>query len=197
MSSAQDQKIIAEKIYKAIITTSKYWIGELDYYGKNQFKEKVKGEGWTVGQIYDHLVHGTYQFHLKHLNDCVLRENGSTVGEKKFFAKVLFFLGSFPNMRIKGRPASVYLPTQPENPLQFKDEFYKFLKVVHRASKEAGEAKLDYKTMHPTLGMLNAIEWLKLIEMHMRHHIRQKKRMDKTLRSEFKFTPGEEVYSDI
>lgn len=197
MSSGTDQKLLAEKIYKAIITNSKYWISELDYYGKNQFKEKIKGEGWTMGQVYDHIVYGTYNFHLKHINDCVLRINGSEQGKKKFSATLIFLLGSFPPFRIKGKPASEYVPAQPENPDKFKDEFYKFLKVVHRASKEAGEAKLDYKTPHPNLGMLNAMEWLKLMEMHLRHHIRQKMRMDKSLRSEFKFTPGEEVYSDI
>lgn len=197
MRSAQDQKLMAEKIYKAVINNSKYWISELDYYGKNQFKEKVKGEGWTMGQVYDHIVYGTYDFHLQKLNNCILRENGSTEGDKKILAKLIFMFGSIPPIRLKGRPASVYLPGQPENPEKFKDEFYKFLKVVHRASKEAGEAKLDFKTHHPIMGMLNAMEWLQLIEMHMRHHVRQKKRMDKSLRSEFKFTPGEEVYSDI
>lgn len=197
MSSEKDQKAIAEKIYKSIISNSKYWISELDYYGKNQFKEKVKGEGWTIGQIYDHIVYGTYNFHLKKINECVTRTNGSSIGKKTFLGNIFFLLKSFPPFKIKGQPASKYLPNQPENPEKFKDEFYKFLKVIQRASKEAGEAKLDYKTQHPALGMLNALEWLQLIEMHQRHHVRQKQRMDRTLRSEFKFTPGEEVYSDV
>lgn len=197
MSSGADQMIVAEKIYKSIITISKYWISELDYYGKNQFKEKVKGEGWTMGQVYDHIVYGTYNFHLKHINDCVLRMNGSEVGKKNFRGKILFLMGGMPPVRIKGLPASKYVPAQPENPEKFKDEFYKFLKVVHRASKEAGESELGYKTEHSVLGWLDAMEWLKLIEMHLRHHMRQKKRMDESLRSEFKFTPGEEVYSDV
>jgi hypothetical protein len=197
MSSKHNQKEIAEKIYKSILANAKYWISELDYYGKNQFKEKIKGEGWSIGQIYDHIVNGTYAFQLKKLNDCLIRENGSNTGVKTFLGKIIFWYGSFFPFKTKGLPASAYIPDQPENPEKFKDEFYKFLKVVQKAAKEAGEAKLDYKTSHPTLGMLNAMEWLKLIEMHQRHHVMQKKRLDRTLRSEFKYTPGEEVYSDV
>jgi hypothetical protein len=34
------------------------------------------------------------------------------------------------------------------------------------------------KTKHPALGYLAAKEWYKLIVIHFRHHLRQKKRID-------------------
>ena len=38
------------------------------------------------------------------------------------------------------------------------------------------------KAKHPGLNYLNASEWLQFADMHMRHHLRQKKRIDDFLR---------------
>ncbi|HEV9036934.1 MAG TPA: hypothetical protein VGQ51_09945 [Puia sp.] len=37
------------------------------------------------------------------------------------------------------------------------------------------------KTRHPGLHYFNSLEWLQFAEMHMRHHFRQKKRIDACL----------------
>jgi hypothetical protein len=37
------------------------------------------------------------------------------------------------------------------------------------------------KTRHPGLLYFSALEWLRFAEMHMRHHFRQKKRIDEAL----------------
>jgi hypothetical protein len=39
------------------------------------------------------------------------------------------------------------------------------------------------KSRHPGLGYFNAGEWLRFIEMHMRHHLRQKERIDAFLKT--------------
>lgn len=38
------------------------------------------------------------------------------------------------------------------------------------------------KTKHPGLDYFSAIEWLQFAEMHLRHHLRQKKRIDHFLK---------------
>ena len=40
------------------------------------------------------------------------------------------------------------------------------------------------KTKHPGLGYFDAREWLGFAEMHMRHHLRQKERIEKCLFSQ-------------
>jgi hypothetical protein len=37
------------------------------------------------------------------------------------------------------------------------------------------------KTAHPAFGFLDAFEWFQLIEIHFRHHLRLKNRLDKFL----------------
>jgi hypothetical protein len=187
----------AEKVYKKFLDTAKYYLKELDFYGKNQFKYKPTEQDWSIGQLYDHLINGTYAYHLKQIENCLQKEGGAEKGEKKFKGKMLFFLKSFPNMRIKGVPATAYTPTQPESPVKVKDELYRFIKVMQQASKNIDAAAgSQYKVLHPSLGMMSAEEWYMLIEMHFRHHLKQKSRLDEIVRSykqeENSFTPEEE-----
>jgi len=191
----------AEKVYKKFLDTAKYYLKELDFYGKNQFKYKSTENDWSIGQIYDHLISGTCAYHLKQIENCLQKKGGSEKGKKKFKGTILFFLKSFPNMRIKGVPATIYTPEQPESPVKVKDELYKFIKVMQQTAKDIDAAgQLKYKLSHPSLGMMNAEEWYMLIEMHFRHHLKQKSRLDEIIRSykheESSVTPGEEQYQE-
>ena len=40
------------------------------------------------------------------------------------------------------------------------------------------ENSLQGKTQHPGLGYFNATEWLQFATMHLRHHFKQKKRIE-------------------
>jgi hypothetical protein len=178
----------AEKVYKKFLDLAKYYLKELDYYGKNQFKYKPSETEWSLGQLYDHLVSGTYAFHIKEIENCLSRKNGSEAGAKKFKGKVVFFLKRFPGIKFKGRPD--YTPVQPESPAKMKDEVYRFIKAMQKVSKDIDQANNPvYKTMHPAFGMLNALEWYMVIEMHFRHHIKQKTKLDEVVRSYSKESP--------
>jgi hypothetical protein len=117
----------AEKVYKKFLDTAKYYLKELDFYGKNQFKYKPAEKEWSLGQVYDHLINGTRAYHLKQIENCLAKREGSEKGSKKFKGKILFFLKGFPNLRVKGVPATTYNPSQPESPLKMKDELYRVL----------------------------------------------------------------------
>ncbi|HXA01208.1 MAG TPA: DUF1569 domain-containing protein, partial [Cytophagaceae bacterium] len=169
--------------------------------GKNQFKYKPTEKDWSLGQLYDHLINGTHAYHLKQIENCLQKKGGSEKGSKKLKGKILFFLKSFPNMRIKGIPTTLYTPAQPESPLKVKDELYRFIKVMHQAAKDIDAAGLlKYKVPHPSLGMMNAEEWYMVIEMHFRHHLKQKTRLDEIVRSynreEGPLPQGEDQYQE-
>lgn len=186
-----------EKIYRAFLETGKIWIKELDFYGDHQFKQSTEDSAWSIGQVYDHLVNGTYAYHFKHIEQCIA-SNGENKGLKKNLkGKLLFFFGSFPNLKIKGVPPEKYVPGQPESPSKMKDDFYRFIKAMQKTSKSIDTANAQGKTLHPTLGWLNALEWYKLIEMHFRHHLRQKARLDKSIRSIFKAVPEHDGHLEI
>jgi hypothetical protein len=41
-------------------------------------------------------------------------------------------------------------------------------------------AQANVKTPHPKLGYLNANQWLRFIEIHLKHHYQQLKRVEKS-----------------
>jgi hypothetical protein len=179
----------AEKAYKKFLELAKYYMKELDFYGKNQFKYKLSDNQWSLGQLYDHLINGTYSFHLKEIENCLNKKNGKEGGNKKFKGKLIFFLNGFPKIKIKGLPSEKYTPTQPESPVKMKDELYRFIKMMQKISKDIDHSNnLKYKTLHPSFGMLNALEWYLIIEMHFRHHLKQKTKLDEVVRSYTKET---------
>jgi len=179
-------KIQAEQIYKSFIEKAKYYLRELDFYGKFQFSQHPLDGLWSMGQLYDLLIQGTTSFHLREVQNCIERKNGEVGGKKTFKGKVVFKFNTIP-FKIKWFTAETYLPQEVESPWKTKDDLYKFLKVMSRVAKEIDAAgTFDYKTKHPVLGMLNALEWFQLIDIHYKCQKKLKKKLDPFVRSHSK-----------
>ena len=68
-----------------------------------------------------------------------------------------------------------------------------FLKEMQKLALEVDKKGQDnYKIKHGKFGRLTAKEWYRLISIHQNHHLKQKKRIDKILRTFVK----DEVYND-
>lgn len=185
----------AEDTYKKLLPLSKYWLKELDFYGANQFKKKVTPTSWTIGQLYDHLLIYSQEVHLKAIQECLQTKDAAAKKEgKSLKGFIQFTIGSYLPLKHKSNPYKE--PSQPLSTEKVKDDFYRFLKVVYKVAKEIDYKKPTKKVKHPTLGYLSAEEWFQLIEMHFRHHVRQKKKLDNEVRSNFRETEVKE-FDDI
>lgn len=180
----------AENTYKQLLPLAKYWLKELDFYGKNQFKRKLTETSWSVGQIYDHLLGYTQAVNIRNIEQCLNSKEDATKLGKTFKGFVHFaYKGYFP-FKYKCDP---YIePQQPLSAEKVKDDFYRFLKLLHKVSKDIDYKKPKSKVLHPSFGYLSAEEWFQLIEMHFRHHRKQKNKMDLEVRSNFKETSSED-----
>jgi hypothetical protein len=177
----------AEDTYKKLLPLSKYWLKELDFYGANQFKKKVNSTSWTIGQIYDHLLVYSQEVHIKAIQECLQTKDTNINKEgKSLKGFIQFAVGGYLPFKHKSNPYKE--PNQPLSTEKVKDDFYRFLKVVYKVAKEIDYKKPTKKVKHPSLGYLSAEEWFQLIEMHFRHHVRQKKKLDQEVRSNFRET---------
>lgn len=182
----------AEKIYQnKFLPVAKYLLKELEYYGENQFKRKTEVSEWTIGQLYHHVIQGSHDYHFKAIRDCLDKKNGALKGSKNLRGFFVFLFGSYPPVKLKG--ISGYTPSQIENTAKAKDMMYGYLKEMQKLAGEIGKAgENKYKVKHRKYGRLTAIEWYELVAMHQKHHLKQKSRIDKILRTFIK----DEVYSD-
>jgi DinB superfamily len=165
------------KKFKEVFT---YWHTELDKYSEEHLSAKPDTESWSMGQVYNHLIFSALYFHLKEVETCL--NSSENKNESKNFKGFLGFvlLNGFPPIKIKVPASDQYTPSHPESKSEIKDNLDK-VKVVMQDVLQKFQSDLLGKTVHPGFSFLNAAEWYRMIEMHWRHHKRQKETLDKIL----------------
>ena len=59
--------------------------------------------------------------------------------------------------------------------------FINLKKDMNEAATQIDNSKSKGKTKHPGFNYFNATEWLQFAEMHLRHHLKQKERIEEFL----------------
>jgi hypothetical protein len=154
------------------------WILFLDDYTLEMLRLKPRPESWSLGQVYVHIMDDTKYF-VEQMKDS-LASSANREKEMHDTAHALFSNNAFPDILLNG-PATNSNVRQPHS----KDELMQNL-VSIRDEVNTLYSTVDFststgKTEHPGFRFFNALEWLRFAEMHMRHHFRQKKRIDDQL----------------
>lgn len=183
--------------------TVENYIRELDRFGMEQLTWVPEEGEWSLGQMYMHLVLATQHMQLRNARLC-LEPNGSPAvsssGEKTEAGLAVFASGSFPPERVRVPPSPQYTPPQPgskEQIVQGLREAVRLMREIEpelaavfapaiQAPSTPGSASATGAALntvaHPRLGGLNALEWFRLVEMHYRHHLLQKRRLEEAWR---------------
>ena len=159
--------------------TLDFWIQALDQYSIAQLYTKPSPADWSVGQLYQHLIDDT-NFYIQQIKIC-LSANDYRNGEASSFAKALFLANTFPDEAIAGALSHAQIP-QPKNKEQLADALLKIREEMMSLQPAITSASIG-KSAHPGLGYFTAREWLQFAEMHLRHHLQQKTRIDIFLQS--------------
>jgi hypothetical protein len=162
-------------------TVYNIWTSELDKYPMAQLLQQPKAGGWSLGQVYVHLINSALGFHIPQIETCMATNDNS--GKWKNFKGFMCytFIKGFPDIKIAVPPSERYTPKQPAD----KQDLYDGLDKV-KAAMVAVLPKLEANTMrgktaHPGMSFLNANEWYTMVEMHYRHHLKQKATLDTML----------------
>lgn len=73
------------------------------------------------------------------------------------------------------------VPKQPRDIEEIMQGFSEIRKQLLDISPRIASSPFNGKTKHPGFGYLNAAEWVQVIDMHFRHHLRQKRRLEEFL----------------
>lgn len=152
------------------------WMDGLNSVTLDQLLAKPDEKSWSLGQLYEHLIEESNWYNGQielSLND---RQHANT--KRSDEADILFRAKSFANEKIQGDPLIAENVNQPTSIHQLKSDLKK-LKACTNEIWERMEKADDYgKSEHPGIGYLSCYEWLQYSEMHMRHHLRQKRRIE-------------------
>jgi hypothetical protein len=154
-----------------------HWKSELENYSEKDLEKQVSADSWTLGQVYNHLIGSTLYFHLKQVLICL--NSSENKNKKKNFKGFLALniIKGFPPIKIKVPASDLYTPKRPKT----KQEIIEGLMQVEKQMNETVslfDNNQNGKTTHPAFSFMNATEWYAIIEMHWRHHLRQKKEIN-------------------
>ena len=148
------------------------WINALATYSFHQLCIQPAPGSWSIGQLYTHLVtDGNY--YLEQMNICLSTNNHA---EEKLSpaAEIIFLNQQLPDELIEGSPSNAFIP-QPESKEQFEESFLKWKDDMNGMAIRITSGTFKGKTKHPGLNYFSAAEWFLFAEMHLRHHLRQRK----------------------
>lgn len=155
------------------------WIDLANKYSLNTLLKKPSDGSWSLGQVAMHIDAET-NFYITQIETC-LHSNEKSTESMTDDAKTMFEHNSFPNIKIRRDDTLSQHYPQPESKNDLYNRMNKLKERLNSLIIKIEASNSEGKTMHPELGYFNAEQWLQFAEMHMRHHLRQKARIETEL----------------
>jgi hypothetical protein len=156
-----------------------YWIDEFNRYDFEQIVKKPSDDSWSLGQVGIHLWMSAKGFFFKNAERCLSKEGTEKGKNKKFAAHLIFTLRMLPPVQYEMPKQVAVVPKQPESKEQLITKLEEIKQMASSYIKRIPESDPELKIKHPFLGWLNTAEWISLCNIHFRHHMRQKRRIEK------------------
>ena len=167
--------MVIDDLHKTLQT----WVDALKDYDNRSLLIKPAIDSWSIGQVYMHLIDETI-FFLSQARACLSTNKNA---EETASAEGLQMLSnnSFPDELIDSPPSNQFLqqPTSREQILTGLEQIRVHIDEVQLLLKQS---TFRGKSKHPGLQYLDAHQWCQFAEMHLRHHFKQKQRIDEYLR---------------
>jgi len=158
------------------------WIEGLHKYDIHLLLIKPDAKSWSLGQLYQHIL-GETKWYFGQIEVSLTDQDHAQI-EASEAAKTLFERGSFEDKMIQGDPLNSENVPQPMSVEELVCDFEKLKNEARRIWNQIQQAKAYGKAEHPGMGFLNCFEWFEYAEMHMRHHLKQKARIEYFLRDQ-------------
>lgn len=154
------------------------WISCLDNYTLEMLHQQPQPGSWSLGQVYMHIIADT-GFYVSQIK-ASLESNSNSEKEMLSAARQMLNNNSFPDMILVGPSVGDSVP-QPLSKDGILQSLIKIRNEVNQLAVAFDLSAANGKTEHPGFRFFNALEWLQFAEIHMRHHFRQKTRIDEKL----------------
>lgn len=150
---------------------------KLSSYPDEIFQRSPPINGWSYSEVYSHI------FDSSLLSLIALENSAKGKGEDKpthFVVKLILLLGSLPPAKKYKVPKRLADRVKKISKTEAMDFILEFEKTLVDAYPLVSNANEKCKTKHPRLGYLNAKQWLRFIEIHLKHHLKQLVRIEKS-----------------
>lgn len=164
-----------EKVYHSVLNIAENYRQTLDQLSAVNFQTEPPIGGWSYSEVYSHIFDSSL-LSLMALSNCI--QGDGKPKPTAFIVKMILFFGSLPPGRKYKAPPKIAVRVKKISiaaAQQFITDFELQLMQMYPKIKDA-DPKIKVK--HPVLGYLNATQWLRFIEIHLKHHLKQLKRIE-------------------
>lgn len=165
-------------LLNAFNETIQKWIDFLDDYTLAMLCQKPDDNSWSLGQVYTHITDDTAWF-VEQMA-AAMQTVADSEKDMHEHARKMLQNNSFPDAMIEGPATGIYIK-QLESKDAVRQKLLAIKTAVNSLYASFDPSKANGKTRHPGLLYFNTLDWLQFAEMHLRHHFRQKKRIDEKL----------------
>ncbi len=165
--------------FRSVIKAVEQYETLLQEVSEETFTKSPAQGGWSYSETFSHI----FQSNLGSLiavEKCFLKTG--VFDEKRTNWKVwaILFLGRLPPGKFKA-PERLTSMVKTLSKEEAANLIIKFRRRLTELKDKVEKADKHQKIKHPRLGLLNARQWWRFIEIHTRHHTRQLKRIKKKL----------------
>jgi hypothetical protein len=133
--------------------------------------------GWSYSEVYTHIFDSSL-LSLIAVQNCI---KGKGKNEKtNFDAKAILFFGMLPPGKRYKVPTRLIDRAKKIDLITAKQFIDNFELQLEKTGSQLEKANTSIKVAHPRLGFLNAKQWLRFIEIHLHHHLKQLRRIEKS-----------------
>ena len=168
------------KIKRSLHQISEAYKAKLFAYSDEIFQSTPPISGWSYSEVYSHI------FDASLLSLIALQNAAKGKGENKptaFLVKLILSYGAFPPAKKYKVPSRLVERIKKISKTEALDFILEFDKALEEAYPLIAGSNPLSKTKHPRLGYLNAKHWLRFIEIHLKHHLKQLGRIEKSFQA--------------
>jgi hypothetical protein len=141
------------------------------------------GGGWSFAEVYSHIMQGTLVSTIA-AERCTQSNCKPTNNRMNWVGRAIMFFGRFPPVKLKEpKRVAEKMPALKISKEEARNMIIKCRQRLDTIMPLLFNPENDGRIAHPRMGMLNAGQWLKFIRIHLQHHLKQIKRIEKALLS--------------
>lgn len=169
------------KVFRRFDDSLRSWRERLERFTDEQFEARPAPRVWTPGQVYHHVATVTDLL----VGEALACARGE--GERRWGLLPTLFCwwGSFPPVRIRLKDvpdefSGAVDPVQIDR-VRAALELTRMEETMRSALDSVEQAPRGIRRRHFAVGWFDAPQWYQLAEMHLRHHERQMRRIEKAV----------------
>jgi len=141
---------------------------------EDKFIQRPTFGGWSCSEVYFHIFDAS----MLSMDAMTAAAMGAGKDRKThFLVKLVLFADMLPPGKKFKAPAMLEQRLRTVTKAEAFDMLTGFLQGLEKVYHLLSDASSHSKTRHPVMGYLNAKAWLRFIEIHLNHHLKQLKRI--------------------